>query len=427
MHLISLILTESDSDSFKSDISKHFHPIAGRPLLSFVVDLAQQLSSVKPFIILDSIAIDNYSEVLQDKVHIIPRNTQKDCWQVLKNIYPNAQNANVLVLHADMPLLQLSTLQELIEHHASNKKDISFLVEKKEMPVDDDSAKIDGPVRFLPFIISPVILHADNMNLVNGLCAMDLKNSEFQKITNQYDTSIQHIIPDDSRELLFIQTKADYSIAISIIQQRINNSFMLSGVSILNPNTVYIDYNIKIGRDTVIYPNTIITGTSIIGNHSQIGPNTIIDNCTIGDRCRVFASVVESAVMENDSDIGPFSHLRKGAYVCEFAHVGNYGELKNAKLGTGAKMGHFSYLGDTEVGAEANIGAGTITCNFDGITKHRTRIGDNAFIGSGTMIVAPAEIGKNAITGAGSVVTHDIPDNALAYGVPARIKKDTPE
>ena len=127
--------------------------------------------------------------------------------------------------------------------------------------------------------------------------------------------------------------------------------------------------------------------------------------------------------MENDTDIGPFSHLRKGAYVCEHAHIGNYSELKNSTLGPGARMGHFSYLGDTIVGAAANIGAGTITCNFDGEDKHRTRIGDNAFIGSGTMIVAPIDIGSQAKTGAGSVVTHDIPDDTLAYGVPARLKK----
>jgi bifunctional UDP-N-acetylglucosamine pyrophosphorylase/glucosamine-1-phosphate N-acetyltransferase len=127
--------------------------------------------------------------------------------------------------------------------------------------------------------------------------------------------------------------------------------------------------------------------------------------------------------MENDSDIGPFSHLRKGAYVCEYAHIGNYGELKNSTLGPGALMGHFSYLGDATIGAKVNIGAGTITCNFDGKTKHPTKIGDNAFIGSGTLIVAPKEIGSNAKTGAGSVITHNIPADTLAYGVPARQKK----
>jgi bifunctional UDP-N-acetylglucosamine pyrophosphorylase/glucosamine-1-phosphate N-acetyltransferase len=131
--------------------------------------------------------------------------------------------------------------------------------------------------------------------------------------------------------------------------------------------------------------------------------------------------VLEQAVMEEGSDIGPFSHLRKGARLCEGAHVGNFGELKKSTLGPGAKMGHFSYLGDAEVGAGANVGAGTITCNYDGERKHRTVIGEGAFVGSATMLVAPVRVGKGARTGAGSVVTHDVPDGALAYGVPARV------
>jgi bifunctional UDP-N-acetylglucosamine pyrophosphorylase / glucosamine-1-phosphate N-acetyltransferase len=132
-------------------------------------------------------------------------------------------------------------------------------------------------------------------------------------------------------------------------------------------------------------------------------------------------------VMEDDSDIGPFGHLRKGARLCQGAHMGNFGELKNSTLGPGAKMGHFSYLGDAQVGAEANIGAGTITCNFDGKRKNRTEIGEGAFIGSDTMLVAPVKVGRGAKTGAGSVVTHDVPDDALAYGVPARVKGEKDE
>ena len=140
----------------------------------------------------------------------------------------------------------------------------------------------------------------------------------------------------------------------------------------------------------------------------------------MGNRCRVFASVLTQAVMEDESDIGPFSHLRKGARVCRGAHVGNFGEIKKSTLGPGSKMGHFSYLGDAEVGAGVNIGAGTITCNYDGERKHLTRIEDGVFIGSDTMLVAPLHIGEGARTGAGSVVTRDLRPGSLAYGVPAR-------
>ena len=148
----------------------------------------------------------------------------------------------------------------------------------------------------------------------------------------------------------------------------------------------------------------------------------MIRDSSIGDRCRVELSVVEQAIMEEDSDIGPFGHLRKGAHLGKGAHMGNFGEVKNSYLGPGAKMGHVSYLGDATVEAGANIGAGTITCNYDGEHKHPTVIGKKAFVGSGTMLVAPVEIGDGATTGAGSVVTRDVPEGSVAYGVPARVR-----
>jgi homotetrameric cytidine deaminase len=179
---------------------------------------------------------------------------------------------------------------------------------------------------------------------------------------------------------------------------------------------------VTIGQDTTIWPNTTLRGETTIGQGCTIGPNSLIVDCQIGDGCRVLASVLEQAVMEDGSEIGPFSHMRQGARAGEGSHIGNFGELKKATLGPGAKMGHFSYLGDTEVGAEANIGAGTITCNYDGERKHRTVIEAGAFIGSDTMLIAPVRVGKGAKTGAGSVVTHDVPPGTVAYGVPARVR-----
>ncbi|MDF1514098.1 MAG: DapH/DapD/GlmU-related protein [Anaerolineae bacterium] len=227
-----------------------------------------------------------------------------------------------------------------------------------------------------------------------------------------------------SIELMRIRTNYEYAIASKFIYSQINRRLMASGVRLIDPTAVYIDHHVTIGRNTIIYPNTTITGSTQIGENCQLGPNTVIDQCDIGDRCRIFASVLEDATMEHDSDIGPFSHLRKGAYVCANAHVGNFGEMKNSTLGPGSKMGHISYLGDTTIGSDVNIGAGTITCNFDGQAKHPTTIGDRAFIGSGTLIVAPIEIGEQAKTGAGAVVTHNIPSEALVYGIPARIKRN---
>jgi bifunctional UDP-N-acetylglucosamine pyrophosphorylase/glucosamine-1-phosphate N-acetyltransferase len=202
---------------------------------------------------------------------------------------------------------------------------------------------------------------------------------------------------------------------------RTNDNLMRSGVTIIDPRATYIDAGVEVGQDTIIHPNTYLRGDSRIGEGCQIGPNSMITDTEIGDRCVITFSVTESAVLEDDVDIGPFAHLRKGAHLAQGVHMGNYGEVKNSYLGPGTKMGHFSYIGDAKIGPDVNIGAGVITANYDGRSKHLTEIGAGAFIGSDTMLIAPLKIGAGARTGAGSVVTKDVPPNSLAVGIPARV------
>ncbi len=197
---------------------------------------------------------------------------------------------------------------------------------------------------------------------------------------------------------------------------------MRAGVTLVDPSSTYIDATVHVEQDTVICPNTYLQGDTHIGTDCLIGPNTIIRDSTIGNNCRIEASVLEGAIVENKVSIGPFAHLRPGAHLAEGVHMGNFGEVKASYLGPGVKMGHFSYIGDATVGADVNIGAGTVTCNFDGVRKHRTVIEDGAFIGSDTMLIAPVRVGARARIGAGSVVTHDVPPDSTAYGVPARVK-----
>lgn len=193
-----------------------------------------------------------------------------------------------------------------------------------------------------------------------------------------------------------------------------------AGVEIVDLATTYVEPGVSVGAGTVIHPNTTISGETVIGQRCRIGPNSIIMDSRIGDGCAVVASVLEGAVLEEGVDVGPFSHLRPGAHLEAGVHVGNFVEVKASRLGRGTKVGHFSYLGDAQVGAEVNIGAGTVTCNYDGAQKHRTVIEDGAFIGSDTMLVAPVRVGRGAATGAGSVVTADVPAGARVAGVPAR-------
>jgi len=212
------------------------------------------------------------------------------------------------------------------------------------------------------------------------------------------------------------------------MQRRINTELMESGVTIVDPASTYIESGVLVGPDTVIWPNTYLQGNTQVGEACILGPNSVIRDSKIGDRCEIFSSVVESAVLEDKVDVGPYGHLRKGAHLAEGVHMGNYGEVKNSYLGPGTKMGHFSYLGDATIGPNVNIGAGTITCNYDGSQKHPTKIGADVFIGSDSMLVAPLNIQDGARTGAGSVVTKDVPADTLVVGIPARairkLKKD---
>jgi bifunctional UDP-N-acetylglucosamine pyrophosphorylase/glucosamine-1-phosphate N-acetyltransferase len=192
----------------------------------------------------------------------------------------------------------------------------------------------------------------------------------------------------------------------------------------IDPASTYIEIGVSIGRDTVIMPNTYIHGETEIGEANVIGPNSIIRDSKIGSHCKVLASDLECAELEDYVDMGPFARLRKGAHLGSHVHMGNFGEVKDSHLSEGVKMGHFSYIGNAQIGANTNIGAGTITCNYDGEKKHATEIGEDVFIGSDTMLVAPLKIGAGARTGAGSVVTKNVAEDTLVVGVPARaIKK----
>ena len=204
--------------------------------------------------------------------------------------------------------------------------------------------------------------------------------------------------------------------------QRVCQRLLLAGVAVVDPATTYVEDSVVVGAGTVIQPNSVISGRSQIGRDCHIGPNTIIRDSRIGDGCRIVASVIDGAVLEEDVIVGPFAHLREGTHLARGVHIGNFAEVKKARLGRAAKMGHFGYVGDAQVGDEVNIGAGTVTCNFDGVSKHRTVIGKGAFIGSDTMLVAPVKVGDGAATAAGSVVTRDVPPDNVAVGMPARVR-----
>ena len=219
----------------------------------------------------------------------------------------------------------------------------------------------------------------------------------------------------DKNEMLGINSRIDLAKVSNILLQKKLTSLMENGVTIIDPTSTYIEDDVIIGSDTIIYPNTIITGKTTIGSNCLVFSSRIEDS-EIADNVKIDNSVIESSTLKNEVTIGPFAHLRKGTILNEKVHIGNFVEVKNSTLHKGVKSGHLTYLGDAIIGENTNIGAGTITCNYDGVHKNKTQIGANSFIGSNSIFVAPINVGANVLTAAGSVITKDIEDDKLAFG-----------
>jgi bifunctional UDP-N-acetylglucosamine pyrophosphorylase/glucosamine-1-phosphate N-acetyltransferase len=348
----------------------------------------------------------------------------------------------VLVMYADMPLLQTATLQKLAELHARARATITMLT-----VCADDSMGFGRVLRDSDFRVTGIVEEKDATveqlairELNCGVYCFDAAwmwehlaqltpqghkqeyyLTDLVALATRENKLIEAMVLEDVAEVIGVNTRAHLARAEKIMRERINARLMDAGVTLIDPATTYIDADVEIGMDTVIEPNTHIHGATRIGAQCRIGPNAIIRASAIGDACTIIASVIRESKLEERVTVGPFADLRPGAHLARDVRIGNFGEVKNSYIGEGTHIGHFSYIGDAELGAHVNIGAGTITCNYDGTKKSRTVIGAHAFIGSDTMLVAPVEIGERAHIGAGSVVTKNVPPDSLAVGQPARV------
>ncbi|MDQ1300453.1 MAG: bifunctional UDP-N-acetylglucosamine pyrophosphorylase / glucosamine-phosphate N-acetyltransferase [Chloroflexota bacterium] len=448
MRLTAVILAAGQGTRMKSELPKVLHPLAGRPLVEYAVETATAVTGAAPVLVVGH-GSDQVRQVLGDRARYVLQAQQLGTGHAVMQARALllGQADAILVAYADMPLLTETTLRAIVAGYEQRDGVMSFLTVVAQDPrgfgrvARDEAGRPQGVVEEAS--CTPAQLSIRELNagvycfnaawLWENLPQIPLSPKGEYYLTDMVALAVSQgctavaVQTTDEAELIGINTRVHLAEAEHALRARVNRRWMEAGVTLPDPATTYIEPTVQIGRDTTVLPGTHLQGCTTIGSGCRIGPHTVIVDSQIGDRCAVMMSVVEEAAMEADASIGPFGHLRRGARLCQGAHMGNFGEMKNSTLGPGSKMGHFSYLGDATVGAGVNIGAGAITCNFDGERKHPTVIEDGAFIGSDSMLVAPVHIGQGARTGAGSVVTHDVPAGAIVYGTPARLKKPVGE
>ncbi len=439
---IAVVLAAGQGTRMKSRLPKVLHPVAGVPMVRHVTRAAREAGCSRVVAVVGHGA-ERVAEALAGEAEPVHQREQLGTGHALAQATAAARGAeHLLVLHGDVPLTRPETLRRMMAAHLEADADVTLLT----AVVDDARAygrvRRDASGRVLDIVeaseLGPGEAAGGEINagmycfraswIWPRLAALPRSTTGEYYLTHvvalasREGARIATIVAEDPSEALGVNDRLELAEADRIMRERIRRFHMLNGVTLIDPPTVYIDADVAIGQDSVIGPNVTLAGTTRVGADTHIGPGCVVRDSVIGNRCRIELSVVEEATLEDDVDCGPYSHLRPGAYLCRGVHVGNFAEIKNSRVGRNTKMGHFSYLGDAEVGEDVNIGAGTITCNFDGVQKHRTVIGDGAFIGSDTMLIAPVRVGRNARTAAGSVINRDVPDGKLAVGAPARIR-----
>jgi bifunctional UDP-N-acetylglucosamine pyrophosphorylase/glucosamine-1-phosphate N-acetyltransferase len=434
-------LAAGQGTRMKSDLPKVLHPVCGSPLIQHALEVAKQVSTQEPVVIVGHGA-DKVRAYIGDAAQCVLQEPRLGTGHAVMQAEPllRGKSDYIVVTMADMPLLRSERLKMLVEKQQNNSGPITLLTTIADNPRGFGRIvrRGDGSVAAIveEAQATPEQLAIKELNvgaycfsadwLWDALPRIQLSPKGEYYLTDTVELAVrdglqvQAVVLDDPSEAIGINTRIHLAEAETLMRKRINQFHMLNGVSLIDPVSTYIDNDVTIGRDTVIWPNTYLQGKTKVGSDCEIGPNTIVRDTEIGEHCKVLASVLEGALLENQVDIGPFARLRRGAHLAEGVHMGNFGEVKDSYLGPGVKLGHFSYIGNARIGAETNIGAGTITCNYDGEQKHPTEIGEGVFIGSDTMLVAPLKIGDRSRTGAGSVVTKDVPDDTLVVGMPAR-------
>jgi bifunctional UDP-N-acetylglucosamine pyrophosphorylase/glucosamine-1-phosphate N-acetyltransferase len=450
-HPAAIVMAAGFGTRMRSALPKVLHPLCGRPMLAFVLDAwaeADAAGSTRPVIVYSPATEalkDTFGDAIETALQNEPRGTGDAVRAGLVAIPEDADE--VLVLSGDVPLIGAADLDAIL---AARREDDAAIALATVFAADPDrlGRVVRSDFGMVERIVEARDASEDELvgNEVNaGVYAFDaawlrrrigsltpsaatgeLYLTDLVRLAREDGRLVSAVAFEDDGRFDGINDRSQLAAAEWNLRVRRNEQHMRDGVTMRDPSTVYLDWDVTLGQDVTLEPNVILRGRSSVGEGSTIGAGSELVDSIVGRNARVWASVIESSTIEDEATVGPYSHLRPGSVVGRGAEVGNFAELKNTTLGPRSKQHHMSYLGDATIGERVNIGAGAVTANYDGTRKHATTIGDRAFIGVDTMIVAPRTIGADARTGASAVVTRDVPAGKLAVGIPARIRDPRP-
>ena len=444
--LAGIILAAGEGRRMNSQTPKVLHRLCGKELIRYPVELLGRLGVNRTLVVVSPANQDAVKALLGDDVEYAVQPSMTGTAGAVKAAASTLQGQaeQLVVIGGDAPLVTDDSVRRLLDGHLKAGRQMSIMsgivqssaglgrikrdigsrqnvlgiveatddLERDGQPVEVNSGVYCFQADWLWENLGQAGVSDNGESYLTDLAAV---------AAGSEGTVVAALPSNDPDEVLGINNRVELAHLEDIQRRRIREQWMLAGVTITDPSSVMIDGGVTIGQDTVILPNTMLLGKTSIGSNCEVGPGSVIKDSQIGDDCRVTSSTLEEAVMEAGADVGPFSHLRTGAYLESGVHIGNYVEVKESRFEVGSVMGHFGYVGDASIGTNVNVGAGTVTCNYDGKDKHRTVVEKDAFIGCDTMLVAPVTVGAGAVTGAGSVVTKDVPPARLAVGVPAKI------
>ena len=435
-----IVLAAGEGTRMKSKSAKVLHEIAGRTIIENLLAAVKPLEAKNLTVVVGS----HKDEVIEHLSKIAPK--AKTIFQEKRNgtggaaqlaLASHKGDGTVLILAGDTPLLTTQTLQEFIDLHDSNKNKASVLtallpdptgygriirggdgvilkiVEEKDAT---DSEKDIDEINTGVYLFESKVLSAIISKIQSNNSQKELYLTDVISLLNDQKESVHAIVSNDYTETLGINDRTQLAECAAIMRDRINNQYMLAGVSIIDPTTTWIDAGVKIEADVVIYPSSSISGESVIKSGAIIGPRTTLVDCEVGSGASVIESFATKSKIGAGAKVGPYTYLRKGTVLDSDSKAGAFVEIKNSTVGKGSKVAHLSYVGDAQIGQESNIGAATVFVNYDGENKHQTKIGDQVRIGSDTMLVAPVTIGDGAYTAAGSVINEDVPAGAIGIG-----------